>query len=1119
VAELANPTLWREGKPYKSYGYLYLWQPPTVFAARINLPGKFKYPFTVLPFDTVTHGSYTDIEAGMTILIGSAPGLDDRGRTRVRANATSSLIPIGRTPKGIHPGEINVTDNAYITVIDLAEVWAKIPYIDTTGVSLKDQTTFAANIAQPPIANGGPAVIGLVNDDDELVVNFTAAKSAVVDSGASSLTYAWDFGDATPSSSTSATPTGIAFPPGQRYVKLTVDDGTRSHQTRIPVVALEKNGVNAPIPARMTSRSLRPEGQGINFEVKAIDLPYATYPFGTLAIYFEEEWYGATKGSLAGTAGRENVKFVGWLTSEVNTIEATAKGMDYTLTLNALDVTGKLAKLPGFGQRVQRSASPANWQQMKDANISRYLHHLLHWHSTALEVAPYEGPVGIGSYVFTDMSSDGQSLYAQVDQRARAAVQRFVCNTRGEMAVRWDEQRKYAADRVHTVTVALDKRDWSLIGYQYDPLPTIHWLRGSAIIASTSENKSVFCIAPGSTPGQGEGDQDVGEQLALSQFDLNMRTGTDYRRLNMPLKSIDIQLAHGGDAGIDPANMEWVTLGIELTLSGNRKITYPDDTRWYVLESNITVDPATATVTTRLRLEPEAIGLEAETVIPETPADIPPQEIPIPPMIPPYDNWPTDPVVIYPPTTPTPNMPIDMLVMVATDDDNLIVIKNYRKWQVDSVPVNYSDILPELDDGHTIRHAIFSSFGPDAYLLTSDGMQSRLFYCEDVSAGFITWDGRDLIDGEYSRIVVSDTQGAITLLGSGSAASCLSAGWDIAPDRGVIIDSDATSITIEATVYPGSGYQACIYGLTDATCCQIGDEVLSGNISFSNAYINFCGESFDPDSGPLHSALYTGGYCVSALMRFSADPFTVKYTFLGNDDCAPGEGSAIAALAIYSDDFGVTFGDPEITGVVVGGADSIKIGPSMFVGAGGEIVRATTRGGAFTSYADPMPTSTFADLLLVPRYRPGTASTNNISTTTPYLVVGSAVASGADEALWIVDGAGAFTDITPLNSGDPGTVVGPDCLAIPYRSGAKMVGIFDFAGTRRMYKRVSGSWSEITAISSAANYIRMRKGDKQLKEVYFANGSLAGYSPTFGVDMYSTTIPVTGDIISLEVYG
>src|SRR5690606_2654325 len=70
---------------------MYILQADVVFAAQVNL-ATATYPIDTIPYDNVTVGSYTDIHANMTVLLGTAPGLNDLGEQRIRKAATASEI-------------------------------------------------------------------------------------------------------------------------------------------------------------------------------------------------------------------------------------------------------------------------------------------------------------------------------------------------------------------------------------------------------------------------------------------------------------------------------------------------------------------------------------------------------------------------------------------------------------------------------------------------------------------------------------------------------------------------------------------------------------------------------------------------------------------------------------------------------------------------------------------------------------------------------------------------------------------------------------------------------------------------------------------------------------------
>src|SRR4030095_4934755 len=137
--------------------YVYMHKPVAVFRAQVTMPGTITYPRDFLIYDGVTLGAAGNVGYPMTLLLGTAAGLDDLGRQRVRKNADATHIYLGRFSQGIHDGELNVQDNAYITVLEDYRVWARLPYINlATGEIYKDSDFDDANAAYPrPIANGG----------------------------------------------------------------------------------------------------------------------------------------------------------------------------------------------------------------------------------------------------------------------------------------------------------------------------------------------------------------------------------------------------------------------------------------------------------------------------------------------------------------------------------------------------------------------------------------------------------------------------------------------------------------------------------------------------------------------------------------------------------------------------------------------------------------------------------------------------------------------------------------------------------------------------------------------------------------------------------------------------
>lgn len=610
---------------YSFRGFLYIHKPAVVFKARIDAPDGYIFPTRELNFDGVTVGAYTDVEPGMTVYIGSTDGAYDLGRQRIKSSHPTNL-QIGWSSLGVHDGEVKLPDNAYITVVDLRLVWSKIPYIQIAdGAMFKDQDIgFVAADAQPPVANGGVGYAGFVDPITGVItVDFDSTNSYPVNPLSVLGSVLWDVKDGTITVGVDTDQIITAtFPPGFRYVSLTVtDDGMRSHTCYIPVFAAEPTGANAPITdVEVTNHQLTVEGAKISFLVRQ-NIPTTTYPDGTLIIYWEDEWYNNVKGSINGYPGREHVKFVGFIHGEPTQVEAGELVTLAQVTLDCLDVAGKLATLPGFSQVVRRAASPTSWLEMQNANTDRYLHYLLHWHSNALELTDFYLSGSGDTYQFISFTSDGANLYSQVDGRAQATGTgfRLTSDSQGVMRVVPDPMFQESGDRTSNTQADFTESHLIRYGYSKQRPPRVHWTRTSALTTSGSEltlQNVVHSIAPGAAPGQGESSEVLGNRLVVSQAQANIFTGAAYERSNAPESMFDIEVANGG-VQIEPAFMTWIRLSTTSRYAAQRGLIF---TLERFLPANVSIARNSANGSKRVSFtaERELFGNIAATYIPPT---------------------------------------------------------------------------------------------------------------------------------------------------------------------------------------------------------------------------------------------------------------------------------------------------------------------------------------------------------------------------------------------------------------------------------------------------------------------------------------------------------------------
>jgi hypothetical protein len=565
---------------------LFLLDPATIFSCRVN-QSAFTYPIRNFAWDGGT-GTYTDTKPGMTMLLGSSAGADDLGRQRLTLSAVeASLVNFGYSSQGVMDGEVNVANDAYVTILDDYRVWAKIPIISSDGTIYKDGDIAAGtyNVNTPPVANTGPGTAATIDSGTSVItVTFDGTDSFVTTTGAVISTYLWDVDDGTITVGTSGSDTITAtFPAGFRWVSLTVtDDLGVSHTARCPVYARDPAADTTISSFEIESHRITPQGQQLSVRVFE---DVSTYPDGTLVMLWDDEPASATD--------RSHMVFVGWHDVDPAAIEASQTATLAGVALNCVDVAGRLDSLPGFPQELEGKASPATWLEMASPNMDKYLHFLIYWHSTAVEVADFTWSGTTTNYPFVILGSDGESLFDQVNRRANSLVPDYhlTCNRLGQLAVKVDPMIQAYGSRTATVQTTLTEADWSAIRYTHQRPPRIHWLRGNAIKASATTIEPMFCIAPGDAPGQGETAQESGEQLAISQSELNTAEGNRYARLNAVNGYLGITLAAGDDQGIEPADMTWVQLTVTSGTAAQRGLTWTT-ARGLVRELNIRYDHA-----------------------------------------------------------------------------------------------------------------------------------------------------------------------------------------------------------------------------------------------------------------------------------------------------------------------------------------------------------------------------------------------------------------------------------------------------------------------------------------------------------------------------------------------
>lgn len=626
--------------------YLYFDIPTPIFKARVNMPSP-TYPANSIDFDGVTLGVYTDIEFDMTLLLGTADGLDDLGRVRVKL-AEVDNIRISRSSKGFEDGTLVLTDNAYITVLDDFRVWSKLPYfsLDSEGDVIQGQDFKDGNISPgtyntliPPKANPGPWMAGLIDSVTNLMeVEFPGGgvnTSFALADGATITGYAWDIRDGTLTFGTlTSAVIRATFPAGKRWVKLTVTDSNGlTHTCRCFVVAIDPAN-DITIKNYGIKQNLEIGSSTLDIELYR-DTPRTTYPDGTLVMF----WWG----NIQDASDRSHIKFCGWIDNENFSTVRQKTGLRKTTTIHCVDIAGRMAALTGFPQALDRTTSDSLWSVMPSLDMHKALWYVGFWHSTAFNLADFIMPSGLRSYDCMILYFSGASMFDQMNAQAQKIVPKhlFTNNTQGQLSIIRDWMLDDLSDRPEADPVISDD-EWNDLSATYNRSPKVYSLKTGAVLVSTAyivvDDEDtvplVFSVAPGESSAFGQGSQEMqdNEGLTLSQIDLNRASGHLYARVNSRYGEFKFTDPTGYNFwNCEPAMVKRVQVEIAASLAAQRGL---DFTAFAGQVKSIQVEYNSTKMGTSIRpslsIEKEVSGYPATTHIPEGQGDVVETTIPSP---------------------------------------------------------------------------------------------------------------------------------------------------------------------------------------------------------------------------------------------------------------------------------------------------------------------------------------------------------------------------------------------------------------------------------------------------------------------------------------------------------
>lgn len=636
----------------------------SVYTARVNgspLTDSGTDGIYEIPYDTGV-GTLSDVKVGYTLDIGTAPGLSDIGKLRIRKAPSGSSFYVNE----VAAGTVNVIDNAYLTVREERLIWQKrIRRIETTSPSSAypisyteyvDYDTSYSNqngTGLPPKANitrdsiGSHVLVAGFSDAGQTyrTVSLTGVLSVAMARNATLSSYSWDVGDGTIiTGSGSSSSITVRFPEAKlfRYISLTVTDSNGTTDTMyIPIWVHPASGGTQPITKFRVGNDSRGDGREMSFEIWD-DIPESSLPKGGMVCYWEIALFNgqAPPNQYIG-------QFIGWIMSDVLTLKLYRD----TYLINVGGPQAILDKLYGYSQTVKDpDATPAKWNEMRYATVDRMIHYVLRVYTTALSICnffpsgntnPIEGKTFNNGTLWSQIADLAKGYYgvASVDTLGGIWLRQYYSYlTTGERTTRghiasiarsdWTDDRGFEVPDEY-----IEKVGWvEAYGSNYDVL---YDSAGGRVDFS----KVFKSEAPGGTQSYGtsweEAPYQYLETTQSAQSTLNRLTGNHLARLNNTRSNVNLQFL----GNMDIFEVGWnQPILVTVTDDNTREFSFTEEA---FLVKSVSVNHSDQGKQISVSLEQATIGEEGKTrlIVPDSgatgstttpvyePPEYPPSEI------------------------------------------------------------------------------------------------------------------------------------------------------------------------------------------------------------------------------------------------------------------------------------------------------------------------------------------------------------------------------------------------------------------------------------------------------------------------------------------------------------
>lgn len=528
---------------------LFIFQPRSVMKCRVNDASIAKGAREIV-YNAVSLGSYLDVEANMTMLVGTSAGASDVGRIRIRSADGSQFVVSENS-------NIEWSNALHLTVLRYWEIWPIFPRI-IPDPAVTDNVIFYKdydiaytnqNTILGTFVNAGPHRPVLIENGTGTVYY---SSNGIYNVLGDALSFNWAFEGGTPTGSVSNTPGNVAYTvPGDYVTRIIVTSASGAVDTTYRYVSVKnKIGEGSTTPTirwEMTNLAGSRGEAGYSAEFTVFD--NITIDENAVVMLLADDWYGGTHQSLGGNfPNAEKIFFVGYI--DKGSLKYNYRESSYSFT--ASSITALMKKASGFSVSVETSAAPDTWFKLLNLDCRRAIYHYLRWHSTVLNTTDFE--FNGTDYPIQYFDADRTSLFDSIDSFLRGTLVGTMSSDRqGRLYAEVEPMAYSDPTGSFTPVMEITNRDWmgqpEIEEKHGDTVSYVEY-GGVAYSGTSGTFLALLADAPGGVPAF-RGDVEKNSGLALAdQTQLNALTGNIYANKNSRYPSISLDMA------IPPRNLD-----------------------------------------------------------------------------------------------------------------------------------------------------------------------------------------------------------------------------------------------------------------------------------------------------------------------------------------------------------------------------------------------------------------------------------------------------------------------------------------------------------------------------------------------------------------------------------